>query len=108
MFYFLGFPLQSSAVTIVKNTPMVNKTLYKVKHLVEITPITMPYGMPDKPENGFLKENGEFISYNPVNLHGVTLEDAELQLEDYVAKHLDQRTVKIRMHKRWHLRYDIV
>lgn len=100
--------LLNAGFVIVKNTPTVNSKLYKVKHLVEITPVTTPYGMPDKPENGFLKENGEFISYNPVSLHGVTLEDAELQLEDYEAKYLDQRTLKSRLHKRWHLRYDIL
>lgn len=80
-----------------------------MKHLVEISPITMPYGMPDKPEHGFLKENGEFISYSPISLHGgLTLEDAELQLEDYETKHMDVKTLKQRLHKRWNTRYDII
>merc|ERR1711892_1465788 len=47
------------------NLPSVGLLLYKIKHIVQITPITFPQGMPedfDPDKYGFkLKENGEFI-----------------------------------------------
>lgn len=49
---------------IVKNTPTVNSQLKVVKHLLRITPITFPYGVPENEEDlehCQLNENGEFI-----------------------------------------------
>ena len=52
---FLGFfffnlqlfdPFQKFEPVVHKNTPSVNKTLASVKHLVKITPITFPHGLP--------------------------------------------------------------
>jgi large subunit ribosomal protein L30 len=39
---------QKSDIAIVKNIPEVNEILWKIKHLVKITPIQCPNGMPDE------------------------------------------------------------
>lgn len=52
-----------NSIAIVKNEPYMNSKLWIVKHLIKITPITLPEELPD--ENnlsaGYLKENGEFV-----------------------------------------------
>ncbi|XP_022321082.1 uncharacterized protein LOC111123203 [Crassostrea virginica] len=64
----LGFTKESDGKgpksIIVKNTPTVNSQLKVVKHLLRITPITFPYGVPENEEDlehCQLNENGEFI-----------------------------------------------
>lgn len=49
---------------IVKNTPDVNSQLMAIKHLVRITPITFPYGVPQGEEDFehcHLNDNGQFL-----------------------------------------------
>lgn len=49
---------------ILKNTPCVNNQLMTVKHLLRITPITFPYGIPKSEEDlehSCLNDNGEFV-----------------------------------------------
>ncbi|XP_052675964.1 39S ribosomal protein L30, mitochondrial-like [Crassostrea angulata] len=49
---------------ILKNTPCVNNQLMAVKHLLRITPITFPYGVPkseEELEHSCLNDNGEFV-----------------------------------------------
>ncbi|VVD02567.1 39S ribosomal protein L30, mitochondrial [Leptidea sinapis] len=50
-------------MAIVKNIPEINAKLWKVKHLIKITPITFPYGEPTENDikHTVLKENGECI-----------------------------------------------
>uniref|UniRef100_A0A0A9WFI6 39S ribosomal protein L30, mitochondrial n=1 Tax=Lygus hesperus TaxID=30085 RepID=A0A0A9WFI6_LYGHE len=50
-------------ISIVKNTTEVNKKLYKVKHLIKLTPIKTPYGVPDDGDlsAGNLSEDGTFV-----------------------------------------------
>ncbi|CAD0195662.1 unnamed protein product [Chrysodeixis includens] len=52
-----------SSVTIVKNIPEVNSKLWKVKHLIKVTPITFPYGEPTKDDINYtvMKENGQCL-----------------------------------------------
>lgn len=66
--------------------------------------------MPDSPENGFLKDNGEFVSYNPLNHHGddMTLEKASKEMEEYNEKTIGGETLKSRLWLRWNARFDIV
>ncbi|XP_053657929.1 39S ribosomal protein L30, mitochondrial [Anopheles marshallii] len=54
---------EKNAVAVVKNIPENNARLWKVKHLVEILPITYKYGEPtqDDIERTFLKEDGECV-----------------------------------------------
>ncbi|XP_067662876.1 uncharacterized protein [Haliotis asinina] len=47
-----------------KNTPSVNRMLESVNHLIKITPISFPHGIPESPddlENCWLKDNGELV-----------------------------------------------
>lgn len=50
-------------VAIVKNIPEINARLWKVKHLIKVTPIVFPYGEPTKEDINYtvLKENGQCI-----------------------------------------------
>jgi large subunit ribosomal protein L30 len=46
----------------VKNIPEINAALWKIKHLVKITPIQCPDGLPEEGdyEGTYLTEHGEF------------------------------------------------
>lgn len=79
-----------------------------MKHLIEIQPITTPYGMPDSPENGYLKPNGELIAYNTLKLYGedATVEKGEKILEEYRANHIGGETLKKRLNANWYGRHD--
>jgi len=61
----LGEKENLKKISILPNIPSVSLMLFKVKHLIEIKPVTFPNGMPDDfdPEtHGYkLKPNGEFI-----------------------------------------------
>ncbi|KAL1138818.1 hypothetical protein AAG570_008880 [Ranatra chinensis] len=54
---------KTGEIAIVKNIPEMIAKLYKIKHLIQITPIRTPNGLPDGNDlrAGYLKENGEFI-----------------------------------------------
>ncbi|KAK6173201.1 hypothetical protein SNE40_016697 [Patella caerulea] len=57
-------------VQIHKNTPEVNDMLKFVKHLIEIKPITFPYGLPTDEtdyEHCLLQDNGEFVVTQKLN-----------------------------------------
>lgn len=85
-------------VVILKNIPEINSLLWKVKHVIEITPITFPDGFPKDNRGTYLKENGELtvkkeivpcensleqtaaFKENPKRLDGTTLRrDARLK-----------------------------
>lgn len=57
----MGLDQKLSDIAIVKNIPENNARLWKIKHLIEITPITFPNGFPDGKSATLLKENGELI-----------------------------------------------
>merc|ERR1719383_790341 len=61
----LGVDEKCGKMAFLPNTPSVGLLLFKIKHLVKITPVTFPNGMPDdfSPEtHGFkLTSKGEFI-----------------------------------------------
>ncbi|XP_055629890.1 39S ribosomal protein L30, mitochondrial [Toxorhynchites rutilus septentrionalis] len=54
---------ESNAVSIVKNIPENNARLWKIKHLVEIVPISYPHGEPSEADinHTILKDNGECV-----------------------------------------------
>jgi large subunit ribosomal protein L30 len=108
--WIMGLKLDDRrSVAIIKNTPMNTSRLYKVKHLIEVIPIKTPHGMPDKPENGFLKENGEYVAYNLLGQHGAeNLEECEKMVAEYYKNHMDHPTLTLRLHKRWYSRLDVV
>ncbi|CAL8148081.1 unnamed protein product [Orchesella dallaii] len=96
------------SIAIIKNTPSNNVLLYKLKHLIEITPITTPQGMPDDVENAFLKQNGEFVGYNLLSHHNVKVDDATNAEIKRRKKYLDGETIKGHLHKQWYTRYDVI
>jgi len=61
----LGHLEDLSRKVFLPNLPSVGLLLYRIKHLVKITPVTFPQGMPedfDPDKYGYkLKQNGEFI-----------------------------------------------
>lgn len=88
-------------VAIVKNIPEINSMLWKVKHLVKITPITFPYGEPTKDDIKYtvLRENGECLVVKK-------LEPQEMQIEaldkfDADAKKMDSMTIKRDSRHKW-------
>lgn len=54
---------QPGEVAIVRNTTKTNEDLYKIKHLIKVTPIRTPNGVPDEGDlgAGYLREDGTFI-----------------------------------------------
>ncbi|CAG0880454.1 unnamed protein product [Darwinula stevensoni] len=62
-----GLLLKGNPVAVVKNTPKTNALLWKVKHLVEITPIEIPENLPMRGANGEapwgtqLTDDGQFL-----------------------------------------------
>ncbi|XP_040161961.1 39S ribosomal protein L30, mitochondrial [Anopheles arabiensis] len=65
---------EKNAVAVVKNIPENNARLWKVKHLVEILPITYRYGEPTEAdiERTFLKEDGECVVIRKLEAAEVT------------------------------------
>ncbi|XP_030378590.1 39S ribosomal protein L30, mitochondrial [Scaptodrosophila lebanonensis] len=59
----LGLDGKQSDFTVVKNIPENNARLWKIKHLIQVTPITFPYGEPTAQDvkHTILKENGECL-----------------------------------------------
>jgi len=80
--------------------------LYKIKHLIEITPITLPDGLPDDPSKAFLKENGELVVYNKLSTHGdVELKDVEPDVWALRKRSIDTLTMKKRLNLNWYRRW---
>ncbi|KOB74229.1 Mitochondrial ribosomal protein L30 [Operophtera brumata] len=93
--------LEENRVAIVKNIPEMNSLLWKVKHLVKITPIVFPYGEPTKDDIKYtvLRENGECLVVKK-------LEPQEMQIEaldqfDADAKKMDSTTIKKDSRLKW-------
>lgn len=59
----LGLDGKESDFTVVKNIPENNARLWKIKHLIKVTPITFPHGEPTENDikHTILKSNGECI-----------------------------------------------
>lgn len=61
---------------VVKNIPEVNAQLWKIKHLIKVTPVTFPYGEPSAND----------IDYTRLNENGECLVVKELKLDPEVTK----------------------
>uniref|UniRef100_A0A1E1WH02 Large ribosomal subunit protein uL30m n=1 Tax=Pectinophora gossypiella TaxID=13191 RepID=A0A1E1WH02_PECGO len=92
---------EEERVTVVKNIPELNSKLWKIKHLVKITPITFPYGEPSEQDIKYtvLKENGQCVVTK-------TLEPAPQQIEalekfDNDVKKMDSTTIKRDSRHKW-------
>lgn len=62
-----------------KNIPENNARLWKIKHLIKITPITFPHGEPSEEDinHTFLKENGECFVIKNIDTLNKRLEATE-------------------------------
>jgi len=77
-----------------------------VKHLIEITPITSPNGMPSDPTNAFLKENGEFIAYDKLAPSGAeSLDQIQEDVEALRRRDLGGDMLKKRLSLQWYSRW---
>ncbi|XP_042886856.1 39S ribosomal protein L30, mitochondrial-like [Penaeus japonicus] len=95
----LGLDKKRSDVAVVKNNPENNAMLWKVKHLVKITPIRVPENLPEDmdPACCFLKETGEFI-YSP----HIKVDEKALQVDEkLVATKWNQDFVDRETRKNW-------
>jgi len=61
--------------------------------------------MPDDPKYGFLKENGEFVSYNSLDGQ-LQLEEAEGKIEELKKKSVDGPTLKTRLRNTYYQRWN--
>ncbi|XP_015596774.1 39S ribosomal protein L30, mitochondrial [Cephus cinctus] len=94
----LGLTEKSSDIVIVKNIPEVNRDLWSIKHLVKITPIDFPNGMPDDDLSGtYLHENGKL--YVTPKIDPVRYESTEKFEQD--PKRLDKETLTKYLRLRW-------
>ncbi|KAG8238718.1 hypothetical protein J437_LFUL015276 [Ladona fulva] len=86
-------------VVILKNIPENNARLWKVKHLVRITPIKFPNGMPEEKDIGatFLKENGELIVSKRLNIDPERLE-VSCEKEE---RKMDPETIRKQCRLKW-------
>lgn len=81
-------------IAIVKNIPEINAMLWKVKHLVSVTPIVFPYGEPTENDvdHLFLKENGQCLVTKEIKVDETRLSATE-QFRDQPTR-LDGETLR--------------
>ncbi|CAG9575573.1 unnamed protein product [Danaus chrysippus] len=90
-----------SKVAIVKNIPEMNAKLWKVKHLIKVTPITFPYGEPKEEDIKYtkLRENGECIVTKSLQPNEKQLE--ALESFEKNPKKMDSETIKRDTRLKW-------
>ncbi|XP_041973920.1 39S ribosomal protein L30, mitochondrial [Aricia agestis] len=92
---------EDARVTIVKNTPDTNAKLWKIKHLIKITPITFPYGEPTAEDinHTILKENGTCLVTKTLQPHPEQVKALEAFESD--PKKMDSTTIKKDSRRKW-------
>ncbi|XP_055389139.1 39S ribosomal protein L30, mitochondrial [Condylostylus longicornis] len=97
----LGLDGKQSDFTVVKNIPENNARLWKIKHLLKITPITFPYGEPTENDinNTILKENGECLVAKELKISDQRIEATEIFEKD--ANRLDGETLRKDSRLKW-------
>lgn len=92
---------EEDKVTVVKNSPEWNLRLWKVKHLIKITPIVFPYGEPTREDinHTILKENGECLVTKKLAIDPMKIE----ALDKFHAseKKMDSTTIKNDSRRKW-------
>lgn len=93
--------LEPGRIAVVKNIPENNARLWKIKHLIHITPITFPFGEPKAEDINymFLKENGECIVTKKIEVPVERIQACETFEKD--PKRLDKDTLKKHLRQRW-------
>ncbi|ENN75254.1 39S ribosomal protein L30, mitochondrial [Dendroctonus ponderosae] len=98
------FKLDGKDYAIIKNIPENNQRLWKVKHAVEIVPVTFPDGFPTETDRTFLKENGELRIIKQVGPV-----EKKLELTEEFRKHpkrMDGDTLRRNLRKKWNLGFE--
>ena len=92
---------QGPNVTVVKNIPENNARLWKIKHLVKITPIHFPNGEPSAEDvnHTYLKENGDCMVIKNIETLNKRMEAAENFEKD--KKTLDGETLRKNSRLKW-------
>ncbi|KAH0563841.1 39S ribosomal protein L30, mitochondrial [Cotesia glomerata] len=94
----------ASDIAIVKNTPEMCTLLWKIKHLIKVTPINMPDKLPnDESVQTWLHENGDLLMAPRVD------PDREKATIEFInnPKRLDRKTLKEELRYRWLNPYDL-
>ncbi|XP_064556303.1 large ribosomal subunit protein uL30m [Drosophila montana] len=97
----LGLDGKQSDFTVVKNIPENNARLWKIKHLIKVTPITFPYGEPTAQDikHTILKENGECLVTKDIG--PVEVRDAARDAFDQLPKRLDTELLRKDSRLKW-------
>lgn len=84
-----------------KNIPENNARLWKIKHLIRITPITFPYGEPSEEDiqYTYLKSNGECIVAKEIKVEEERIQATEKFIEK--PTRLDSDTLKRDTRMKW-------
>ncbi|XP_057369426.1 uncharacterized protein LOC130690425 [Daphnia carinata] len=103
----LGLPMtvKSSQAVIVANTPSMCAQLWKVKHLIRVTPITFPQGLPEDGDaaGARLQDNGELV-FIPKLKSDALIAATQSKPEDR-RDYLDTDTVKKHLRLKWLMPY---
>ncbi|XP_026764408.1 39S ribosomal protein L30, mitochondrial [Galleria mellonella] len=93
--------LEGTGVAIVKNIPENNMRLWKVKHLIKVTPITFPYGEPTEADINYtvLKENGQCVVTKKLEPQNSQIE--ALDKFDNDIRKMDSTTIKRDSRQKW-------
>lgn len=88
-------------IAIVKNIPENNARLWKIKHLIKITPINFPFGEPSANDINYtqLRPNGECVVIKELQVDEQRIEDSKAFKEN--PKRLDGVTLTRDTRLRW-------
>lgn len=88
-------------IAIVKNIPENNARLWKIKHLIKITPINFPFGEPSANDINYthLRPNGECVVIKELQVDEQRIEDSRAFKEN--PKRLDGVTLTRDTRLRW-------
>lgn len=93
--------LFQTRVAIVKNIPEMNAKLWKIKHLIKVTPIVFPFGEPtfEDINHTVLKENGQCLVTKTL----VPSENQIMALEEFHndKRKMDSTTIKNDTRHKW-------
>ncbi|XP_028128046.1 uncharacterized protein LOC114324410 [Diabrotica virgifera virgifera] len=88
-----------NSYTIVKNIPENNQRLWKIKYMINITPITFPNGFPHVNDVTYLQENGELNIIKKGAIHKEQLGASDKFRND--RQRLDGDTLRRHSRQKW-------
>lgn len=101
--YMRSARLQPGKMEVFKNTPAWNERLWRVKHLIELRPLTFPNGEPTADDVGHLRVHSDGRCVVDKRL---AVDPAALRLADprkqMTSKYLSQQSMRL-----WHLKKDV-